>query len=63
MIELLVTFTFTCSSTNSWLDPLLWQGWRRTLKQEDLYVHPQETDSEALLRKFNKYIPSLVDFM
>ena len=26
---------------NNWLDPLLWQGWRKSLRQEDLYVHPQ----------------------
>jgi ATP-binding cassette subfamily C (CFTR/MRP) protein 4 len=38
-----------------WVDPLLWLGWRSELKQEDLYRHPRETDSERLLTKFNRY--------
>jgi ATP-binding cassette subfamily C (CFTR/MRP) protein 4 len=37
------------------VDPLLWLGWRSELKQEDLYRHPRETDSERLLTKFNRY--------
>jgi ATP-binding cassette subfamily C (CFTR/MRP) protein 4 len=39
----------------TWIDPLMWLGWRNDIKQEDLYVHPQEVDAERLLRKFNKY--------
>ena len=32
----------------------MWLGWRNDIKQEDLYVHPQEVDAERLLKKFNK---------
>jgi ATP-binding cassette subfamily C (CFTR/MRP) protein 4 len=38
-----------------WIDPLMWLGWRNDIKQEDLYVHPQEVDAERLLKKFNKH--------
>lgn len=38
----------------SWLEPLLYQGARQELEQEDLYAHPDEVDSRQLLEKFNR---------
>eukprot|EP00731_Ephydatia_muelleri_P034922 Em0086g6a len=38
-----------------WLDPLFWRGIRKPLEQSDLYVHPEEADSEQLLSRFNRY--------
>ncbi|XP_064381893.1 ATP-binding cassette sub-family C member 4-like isoform X2 [Halichondria panicea] len=40
---------------SSWVDPLLWLGFKRTLTQNDLYAHPPETDSEKLLEDFNSH--------
>jgi len=40
----------------SWLDPLFWIGYRRELKQEDLYATPQEARSQHLLEQFDKYV-------
>ena len=39
---------------SSWVDPLLWLGFHSPLDQDDLYAHPDESDSEKLLNKFNK---------
>ena len=36
------------------MDPLFYTGFRRELSQDDLYVHPSEADSEALLTRFNR---------
>ena len=38
----------------SWLEPLFFLGARHELDQEDMYVHPKETDSEELLMTFNR---------
>ena len=38
----------------SWIDPLIWKGYKRELKQEDLYVTPKEVESQALLKQFNR---------
>ena len=39
----------------SWLEPLFWIGYRRkSLQAEDLYAHPQEVDSQRLLKDFNR---------
>ncbi len=45
---------------SSWLNPLFWLGFKRTLEQTDLYTYPQEADSEQLLRKFNRYLYTLI---
>ncbi|XP_065897571.1 ATP-binding cassette sub-family C member 4-like [Dysidea avara] len=39
----------------SWLDPLIWIGYKRELKQDDLYATPKRTRSQILVKKFNKY--------
>ncbi len=49
----------TCGAntyTHRWADPLFWLGARRPLEQDDLYAHPQEADSEKLLRQFNRWV-------
>ena len=38
----------------SWLDPLIWRGYQRELRQEDLYVLPKEVESQSLLKQFNR---------
>ena len=43
----------------SWLDPLIWRGYRRELKQEDLYVIPKEVESKSLLKRFNRLVVCL----
>ena len=48
------TLLHTPTHTHSWVDPLFWVGFRRTLNQSDLYAHPGEADSEKLLNRFNK---------
>ena len=40
----------------SWLDPLIWTGYRRELKQEDLYAVPNTCRSQILLRDFKTYV-------
>ncbi|XP_065897574.1 ATP-binding cassette sub-family C member 4-like isoform X2 [Dysidea avara] len=39
----------------SWLDPLIWIGYKRELKQDDLYATPKGAQSQILVKKFNKY--------
>ena len=38
----------------SWLDVFFWIGYKRELKQEDLYATPEEGQSQHLLDHFNK---------
>ena len=40
----------------SWLDPIFWIGYRRELKQDDLYAAPEEARSQDLSECFNKYV-------
>lgn len=40
----------------SWLDPLIWTGYRRELKQEDLYAVPDTCRSQKLLSDFKRYV-------
>ena len=49
-----VYFLFT-----SWLDPLIWIGYKRELKQEDLYATPEGARSQILLEKFEKLVINL----
>ena len=42
------------SLLTSWLDPLIWKGYKRELKQEDLYVIPKEVESQILLKRFSR---------
>ena len=39
---------------HSWADSLFRLGCRRSLDQSDLFVHPEEVDSERLLNSFNR---------
>ncbi|XP_065882476.1 ATP-binding cassette subfamily C member 4-like [Dysidea avara] len=39
----------------AWLDPLIWTGYRRELKQEDLYATPEAAKSQKLLKDFKTY--------
>jgi len=41
----------------SWLDPLIWTGYKRELKQEDLYATPDTCRSQNLLSSFRRYTP------
>ena len=41
-------------TTCSWLDSFFWIGYKRELKQEDLYTTPEEAQSQYLLECFNK---------
>ena len=41
---------------SSWLDSLIWTGYKRELKQEDLYAVPDNCRSQKLLREFKKYV-------
>ena len=47
----------------SWLDPLIWRGYKRELKQKDLYIIPKELESQALLKCFNRLVISIVTVM
>ncbi|XP_065919842.1 ATP-binding cassette sub-family C member 4-like isoform X2 [Dysidea avara] len=38
-----------------WLNSLLWKGFRRELKHEDLFATPEESKSQELHRNFSKY--------
>ena len=44
----------------SWIDPLLWTGFKRPLTHSDIYAHPSEADSRHLLEKFNRFATSLI---
>ncbi|XP_065914062.1 ATP-binding cassette sub-family C member 4-like isoform X2 [Dysidea avara] len=39
----------------SWIDPLIWVGFKRELTHEDLYATPEDVKSQHLLERFNKY--------
>jgi len=39
---------------NSWLESLIWTGYRRELKQEDLYTVPEGAKSQKLLADFKR---------
>ena len=39
---------------SSWLDSLIWTGYKRELKQEDLYAIPDNCRSQKLLREFKR---------
>ena len=41
---------------SSWLDSLIWTGYKRELKQEDLYETPESCRSQKLLRGFKKCV-------
>ena len=38
----------------SWIDPLFWLGFRKSLNFNDLYERPPEADSGHPLKQFNK---------
>ena len=40
----------------SWLDSLIWTGYKRELKQEDLYAVPDNCKSQKLLREFKRCV-------
>jgi len=40
----------------SWLDPLIWVGYKRELTDEDLYAIPEDYKSQHLLERFNKSV-------
>ena len=40
----------------SWLDPLIWVGYKRELTHEDLYATPESIKSQHLLKHFNKLV-------
>jgi len=40
----------------SWLDPLIWVGYKRELTHEDLYATPESIKSQHLLKRFNKLV-------
>ncbi|XP_065913909.1 ATP-binding cassette sub-family C member 4-like isoform X2 [Dysidea avara] len=39
----------------SWLDPLIWLGYKRELTHQDLYATPEGFKSQYLSERFNKY--------
>ena len=39
---------------SSWLDSLIWTGYKRELKQEDLYAIPDNCRSQVLLKGFKR---------
>ena len=41
---------------SSWLDSLIWTGYKRELKQEDLYVVPDNCRSQKLLKDFKRCV-------
>ena len=41
---------------SSWLDSLIWTGYKRELKQEDLYAVPDNCMSQKLLKEFKRYV-------
>ena len=41
---------------SSWLDSLIWTGYKRELKQEDLYAIPDNCRSQVLLRGFKRCV-------
>ena len=43
-----------CCYCQSWLDSLFWIGYKRELKQEDLYATPEEARLQYILEKFSK---------
>ncbi|XP_065916533.1 ATP-binding cassette sub-family C member 4-like isoform X2 [Dysidea avara] len=47
--------TFISKLFYCWLDPIFWIGYRRELKQDDLYAAPEEARSQDLSECFNKY--------
>ena len=40
----------------SWLNALMWKGYKQELKHEDLYATPEESLSQVLYRRFNKLV-------
>ena len=40
----------------SWLNPLMWKGFRQELKHKDLYATPEESRSQLLQEHFNRLI-------
>ena len=48
-----ISVTFVHSS---WLDSLIWTGYKRELKQEDLYAIPDNCRSQVLLREFKRCV-------
>ena len=53
----MLTYIDFCFS--SWLDTLIWTGYRRELRQEDLYANPDHCRSQVLLKEFKKYVCSM----
>ncbi|KAL5477508.1 hypothetical protein EMCRGX_G024318 [Ephydatia muelleri] len=47
-------YNIFCRLFICWADPLLWLGFHKSLEQGDLFAHPEESDSESLLKDFNK---------
>ena len=41
---------------SSWLDSLIWTGYKRELKQEDLYAIPDNCRSQVLLSEFKRCV-------
>ena len=40
----------------SWLNSLMWKGYKKELKHEDLYATPEESLSQVLHKRFNKLV-------
>jgi len=40
--------------STSWVDTLIWIGYRRELTQDDMYSIPEYVKSQNLLEHFNK---------
>ena len=45
-----------CFILSSWLNALMWKGYKQELKHEDLYATPEESLSQVLYRRFNKLV-------
>ena len=45
-----------CFIPCSWLNALMWKGYKQELKHEDLYATPEESLSQVLYRRFNKLV-------
>ena len=43
-------------SFDSWLNSLMWKGFRHELKHKDLYATPEESRSQELQKRFNKLV-------
>ena len=41
---------------SSWLNALMWKGYKQELKHEDLYATPEESLSQVLYDRFNKWV-------